>query len=116
MTITATTRLAYTSSREDNARRNVRRIAAAARRATERAAEAAEREAEREARRPVVEAWVEDLRAAGAVLVGTKIIDDGGKYRLTFDLTDVVDFLVRSDAEIEAWGINEAGEFVGEVF
>lgn len=112
---TSTATLRHTSSRQaDNAVR-IARVAAAGRIAADRAHREA-RVAAQDARVLVAaSAWVEDLRALGAVQVGFKICDDWGKHRFRAPVADAARVLVAHSCEdVEAWGIRADGEFVGE--
>lgn len=113
--LTSSATLVHTSSRDEDNRLRMARVAAAARVQAERVAAAA-RLAERQARMESVAAeWVEDLRAAGAVTVGFKIIDDMGKYRMQVPIEAAAGVLVvHAEDEVEAWGINYAGDYAGE--
>jgi len=123
---TATATLRYTSStRLDNALR-MARVAAAGRIAAERlAAEraAARRVAERAAgiahNRTMAQAWVDQIAAAGAVEVGTKVcLAEGGKWRPVLTLDGAADALARWIADgddVEAWGVRADGSNVEDV-
>jgi hypothetical protein len=110
-----TSTLRFSSSRAaDNAVR-IARVAAAGRIAADRRYRE-ERKAAQDAQATVAAIeWVEDLRAAGAVTVGFKICDDHGKYRFRAPVADAVRVLVSYWGEdVEAWGVDAAGEYVGE--
>jgi len=111
----STATLIHSSSREaDNAVR-VARVAAAGRVQAARIAREHREAAERAKALTVASEWVEDLRAAGADRVGFKICTDEGKFRLRATLADAVGILARHWGEdVEAWGLNSTGEFVGE--
>lgn len=120
--MTATATLVHstaTPSVSDVNRLRVARVAAAARLARVREAEA-QRDAVRLERALVpATAWIEDLRAAGATEVGFKIICDMGKWRTVRPIADAADFLAHRIADhddVEAWGLNARGEYVGEVW
>jgi hypothetical protein len=116
MTTTAT-RLVHTSSRDaDNALR-IARVLAAGRLAAQRQAAAARLERERRELHAVVTAWVEEIRALGAVEVGCKItLSEGGKWRLFVPIDAAAAFLtrqIRGAEDVEANGRDASGEFVG---
>lgn len=111
--------LVHTSSREAvNAERLARVLAAG--RLTD-----ARRDAERRDAAAVAHnlrgttAWVESILAAGAVEVGTKVcLTTGGKWRTGLRIEAAAEALARWIADgdaVEAWGVNAAGEYVGEV-
>ncbi len=110
-----TATLVHTSSREDSNRLAIARVAAGARTARDAAAVA-----KRDARRTretlrAARAWVESLRSAGAVRVGFKVITEDGKYRMVLPISQATTTLaLRHDDEVEAWGIDAEGEYVGE--
>ena len=114
------TTILYTSSRDaDNAVR-IARVAAAGRvQAARIAAEGRQAARFAQALASTTE-WVEDIRALGAVKVGTKVcLAEGGKWRPVLALEDAADSIARWNArgdEVEAWGIDAAGEYVGEVW
>lgn len=111
----STATLRFTSSRAaDNAVR-VARVAAAGRVAAQRVAIEARKAARHAQAVTVATAWVEDVRAAGAVSVGFKICDDMGKARFRTTTAEAVGVLAHHFGDdVEAWGIDAAGEFVGE--
>ena len=111
----STATLRYTSSRAaDNAVR-IARVAAAGRVAAQRVAAEAAKAAQHAHATTVAVEWVEDLRAAGAVTVGFKICDDMGKHRFRTTTQDAIGVLAHHwGGDVEAWGIDAAGEFVGE--
>jgi hypothetical protein len=124
--MTATATLRYTSSRAQDARDAMARVAAARRVTAERearearAAQAAQREADAVAHNLVgTTAWVDGIKAAGAVEVGTKVcLVEGGKWRTGLYIEAAAESLARWIAEgheVEAWGLDAAGEYVGEV-
>jgi hypothetical protein len=116
--MTATATLVHSSSRANDNAERIARVAAAGR--IERARIAAEYRAtvDRARAESVATQWVEDIRAAGAVRIGHKwCLSDGGKWRGTVLIEHAADFMARAWGEdIEAWGINAAGEYVGQVW
>jgi hypothetical protein len=95
----------------------VARVAAAGRVQTERIRLEAEQAKRRAHAHAVATEWVEDLRAAGATVVGFKICGDLGKWRTRRTLEDAIDLLVSHwGGDVEAWGIDAENEFVGEVW
>jgi hypothetical protein len=69
------------------------------------------------ARRAQAQAWVDELRAAGATVIGFKICDEMGKWRMRRTLEDAVDTLVSHwGGDVEAWGLNAEMEYVGSVW
>jgi hypothetical protein len=115
--MTTTAVLVHSSSRKaDNALR-VARVAAAGRVAAERVAEQARKAARYAAAVDTALAWVEDVRADGAVSVGFKICDDDGKHRFRTTLADAAGVLAHHAGEdVEAWGITASGEYVANVW
>jgi hypothetical protein len=103
-----TTALRYTSSREQDNRLRLARVAAAGRvQAARVAREARVNEAAAE--------FIAGLRGAGAVEVGFKVCDESGKYRFRTTLDEAERYVRRHfGADMEAWGIDASGEFVGE--
>jgi hypothetical protein len=98
----------------------IARVAAAGRVQAARIAAEGRREALFTASLASAAEWVEDVRALGAVKVGTKIcLAEGGKWRPVLTLEHAADSIARWNAqgdEVEAWGIDAAGEFVGQVW
>lgn len=117
--MTATATIRYTTRTGDDARLAIARVAAAGRVQAERLAAEARREAGIAHNRAGVQAWLDQAVAAGAVEVGTKVcLAEGGKWRPTLTLDGAVDALARWIAdgdEVEAWGIDARGEYVGDV-
>ena len=114
--MTATATLVHTSSRTaDNAVR-IARVAAAGRVEAQRVAAARRKAAQHAHALAVATEWVEDVRAAGAVHIGHKwCMSDGGKWRGTVLIEHAAEFLARAWGEdIEAWGVDASGEYVGE--
>jgi hypothetical protein len=114
---TSTATLVHTSSRKaDNALR-LARVAAAGRVAVERQAAEARKAARYAHAVDIALAWVEDIRAAGAVSVGFKICDDDGKHRFRTTLADAAGVLAHHAGEdVEAWGVTASGEYVANVW
>ena len=119
----STATLVHTSSREVATRDALARVAAAGRITDARKADAARREAREAAvlahNLIPATAWVDGVVAAGATLVGFKVcLAEGGKYRPTMSAEFAADFIARHVAdgdEVEAWGLTDMGEYVGEV-
>ena len=112
----ATATLVHTSSREAAARVSIARVAAAGRIEAARLAKEAREAREHAETLAAANAWVEELIAAGADRVGFKIcFAEGGKWRTRMSIWAAAEFLARRDAgdEIEAWGLNQIGEYVG---
>jgi hypothetical protein len=110
-----TATIVHTSSREQIARVSMARVAAGSRIQAARIAREHREAARRVEATTAAVAWVEDLRAAGADRVGFKICTDEGKFRLRATLADAVGILVNHWGEdVEAWGLDSTGEFVGE--
>jgi hypothetical protein len=105
------TATAFHTSQRENAYR-----AAEDRAAKRRASAAAVREAAR-TRRALehARAWVTAARSEGAVQIGVAVTNAHGTFRATLPLEDAPAYLAyHHDAEVEALGIDAAGEFVGE--
>jgi len=116
----ATATVVHTSSREVANRDRIARVLAAGRITDARRAAEARHAAGIEHNRAGVQAWVDQILAEGAVEVGTKIcLAEGGKWRPTLETFAAADFLARRIADgdgVEAWGLDDAGFIVGEVF
>ncbi len=113
--MTATATLVHTSSRTDDNALRIARVAAAGR--IERARIAAEYRAtvQRAKAEAVAGTYVRDLIAAGAVEVGFKICDDMGKWRGRVVVGNAAPLLAAHWGEdVEAWGIDANGEYVGQ--
>jgi hypothetical protein len=111
----STATIVHTSSREADNLVAIARVAAGERHRAARIAREAREAAERARATVVADEWVEDLRAAGAVRVGFKHCSDMGKARFSMAVEDAAGALVRMWGEdVEAWGIDAAGEYVGE--
>jgi len=122
-----TSTLVFTSSRSNDNALRIARVAAASRIAAERAAREAKAEAERAAREAVFEAdlvlaqaWVAEAVAAGATVIGHKIcMAEGGKWRGLVSTDEAAGLIARAwrdEDSVEAWGLNDAGEYVGGTF
>lgn len=116
--MSSTATLVHTSSRALATRDAMARVAAASRIEADRKAAEARREAGIAHNRVMAQAWVDQIAAAGAVEIGTKVcLADGGKWRPVLLLDGAADSLARWIADgddVEAWGVNAAGETVGE--
>jgi hypothetical protein len=116
---TATATLVHTSSREAVNADRMARVLAAGRVTDARKAREARDAAAVAHNLKGTTAWVESITALGAVEVGTKVcLADGGKWRTGLRLHAAADSLARWIADgdsVEAWGVNAAGEYVGEV-
>jgi hypothetical protein len=113
-----TATLVHTSRRTaDNAVR-IARVAAAGRVEAQRVAAEARAEAQYTVALDAATEWVEDIRALGAERIGFKWCQrDGGKWRSGVLIEHAAAFLARAWGEdIEAWGLDAAGEYVGEVW
>ena len=114
----ATSTLVHTSSRgADNALR-IARVAAAGRVEAQRVAAAQRKAAEYGRAIAAATEWAEDMRAVGAVRIGFKWCQrDGGKWRGTVLIEHAAEFMANAWGEdIEAWGVDASGEYVGEVW
>ena len=115
---TSTATLVHTSSRALATRDAMARVAAASRIEAERIAAAKHRVRGLAANLALATEWVEDVRAHGAVKVGFKIcMVEGGKWRPVFPIDGAAEMIARcvyDGDDVEAWGINAAGENVGE--
>lgn len=109
--------LVHTSSREATASVGIARVAAAGRVTAARQAAAARAERERRDLHALLEVWVADIKALGAIEVGCKItLSEGGKWRLFVPIDTAAWFLTRAILEnddVEANGRDASGEFVG---
>lgn len=122
-----TSTLVFTSSRANDNALRIARVAAASRTAAERRVREAREAAARAAREAcysadlvLAQAWVDEAQAAGATMVGHKVcMAQGGKWRGVVSIADAAEFIARSwrdEDDVEAWGLNDAGEYVGGTF
>jgi len=110
-----TATLVHTSSREADNLVRIARVAAGERNRAARVAREAREAAQHARALATATEWVEDLRAAGAVRVGFKHCSDMGKARFSMAVEDAAGALARMWGEdVEAWGIDADGEYVGE--
>jgi hypothetical protein len=110
-----TATLVHTSSRTLDNRVAMARVAAGERMRAMRVAAEARKARERTAALAAAHEWVEDLLAAGAERVGFKHCSDMGKHRFVRPVWEAAEVLANLAGEdVEAWGINAAGEYVGE--
>ena len=115
-------RIVYSTRTGDAARIGIARVAAAGRITAERVARESRETAERLAREvreaAAVERLVgfisEDVAATGGTTVGTKVIDDYGKFRIPFDVSTPEG--VRLAAEYIAGCRSDGGEVEWWVF
>jgi hypothetical protein len=116
MTATAT-RLVHTSSRAQDNRDRLARVAAAGRVEADRKARAAREAANRARRMGIATAWVAEVVADGGVRVGFKVCDDFGKHRFAVDVADAAEVLVNLwGGDVEAWAVRADGEYCTSVW